>query len=164
APTAMNELWHEKGEMAVVKGANDSHVTLITSVHATESVEKVCRAATQPVWFQLYNHHADRTFTKQLILRAEQAGCKAIVITIDFACIGIQNAEKQGYLRISPNLKLPNLNINGVRRRSARNGSGSLPNPKLTWEELEWLCSIAKTAVWLKGVLSPEDALRALDA
>jgi 4-hydroxymandelate oxidase len=164
APTAMNRLWHEKAEMAVVKGANESRVTLVTSAYATESVEEVCRIATQPVWFQLYNDHADRTFTKQLIERAEQAGCKAIVITIDIAAIGIQDSEERGYLRIPPNVHLPNLNIDGTHLRSRHNGFGLLPDSKLTWKELEWLCSVAKTAVWLKGVLSPKDAMRALDA
>jgi 4-hydroxymandelate oxidase len=163
-PTALNRLWHEKGEMAVVKGANDSQVSLITSAYATESVEKVCRAATQPVWFQLYNRHGDRAFTKHLIQRAEQSGCKSIVITIDFASIGVQAPEQQRHLRMPPKFKLPNLKTDGLQRRSERNGSGSLPNTKLTWDELEWLCSVAKTPVWLKGVLSPEDAMRALDA
>jgi 4-hydroxymandelate oxidase len=164
APTCTNRLWHEKGEMAVVKGANESQVSLITSAYATESVEKVCRAATQPVWFQLYNRHGDRDFTKHLIQRAEQAGCKSIVITIDLASIGVQATEQQRHLRMQSKFKLPNLKTDGLQRRSERNGAGSLPNTKLTWEELEWLCSGAKTPVWLKGVLSPEDAMRALDA
>ena len=80
--------------MGVVAGANQGKVTLITSTYATESVENVCRAATQPVWFQLYAR-PDREFNQSLIQRAEAAGCKAIVVTVDTPAIGIRNRESE---------------------------------------------------------------------
>jgi 4-hydroxymandelate oxidase len=149
--------------MAVVEGANRGRVTLVTSTYATESVEKVCRAAIQPVWFQLYAR-PERAFNEQLIQRAEAAGCKAIVVTVDTPAIGIRNREERAYFRMPPNFNLPNVNIDAeVHRRSPHYAFSLLPNPKLTWKEIEWLCSIAKTPVWLKGVINPEDSLRALD-
>ena len=163
APAAINRLWHRKGEMAVVEGANRGRVTLVTSTYSTESVEKVCRAAIQPVWFQLYAR-PERAFNEQLIQRAEAAGCKAIVVTVDTPAIGIRNREERAYFRMPPNFNLPNVNIDAeVHRRSPHYAFSLLPNPKLTWKEIEWLCSIAKTPVWLKGVINPEDSLRALD-
>lgn len=163
APAAINRLWHRKGEMAVVAGANQGKVSLVTSTFATESVENICRAATQPVWFQLYTR-PDRTFNQSLIQRAEAAGCKAIVITVDTPVIGTRNREERAYFRMPPNFILPNISIGAeVHRRSPDYAFSLVPNAKLTWKEIEWMCSIARTPVWLKGVINPEDALRALD-
>src|ERR1051326_1453867 len=163
APAAIHRLWHRKGEMAVVAGANQGKVSLVTSTFATESVENVCRAATQPVWFQLYTR-PERTFNQGLMQRAEAAGCKAIVITVDTPVIGTRNREERAYFRIPPNFALPNINIGAeVHRRSPDFAFSLVPNAKLTWKEVEWMCSIAKTPVWLKGVINPEDALRAAD-
>ena len=163
APVAINRLWHPRGEMAVVEGANKGGVTLVTSTYATESVESVCKAATQPVWFQLYTR-PDRTFNQQLIQRAEQAGCSAIVVTVDTPAIGIRNREERAYFRMPPDFDLPNLNIDSeTHRRSPHYAFSLLPNPKLTWKEIEWICSIAKIPVWLKGVINPDDAARCLD-
>ncbi len=164
APIAINRLWHKSGEMGVVAGANQGKVTLITSTYATESVENVCQAATQPVWFQLYTR-PDREFNQSLIQRAEAAGCKAIVVTVDTPAIGIRNREERAYFRIPPNFNLPNLNIGPeIHRRSPHYAFSLLPNPKLTWKEIEWLCAVAKTPVWLKGVINPKDALKAVDS
>jgi 4-hydroxymandelate oxidase len=163
APVAIHRLWHRKGEMAVIAGANQGKVSLVTSTFATESVENVCRAATQPVWFQLYTR-PERTFNQGLMQRAEAAGCKAIVITVDTPVIGTRNREERAYFRIPPNFALPNINIGAeVHRRSPDFAFSLVPNAKLTWKEVEWMCSIAKTPVWLKGVINPEDALRAAD-
>jgi 4-hydroxymandelate oxidase len=64
----------------------------------------------------------------------------------------------------APHFNLPNLNIDpDVHRRSPHFAFNLLPNPKLTWKEIEWLCSIAKIPVWLKGVINPDDAVRSLD-
>ncbi|MGB8130469.1 MAG: alpha-hydroxy acid oxidase [Candidatus Angelobacter sp.] len=164
APAAIHRLWHRKGEMAVVAGANQGNITLVTSTFATESVENICRAATQPVWFQLYTR-PEREFNQSLIQRAEAAGCRAIAITVDTPTIGIRNREERAYFRMPPNFNLPNVNIGAeIHRRAPDHAFSLVPNATLTWKEIEWMCSIAKTPVWLKGVINPEDALRAVDA
>lgn len=164
APAAVHRLWHRKGEMEVIAGANQSKVSLVTSTLATESVENICRGATQPVWFQLYTR-PEREFNQNLIQRAEAAGCRAIAITVDTPTIGIRNREERAYFRMPPNFNLPNINIGAeIHRRSPDHAFSLVPNPMLTWKEIEWMCSIAKTPVWLKGVINPEDALRAVDS
>lgn len=164
APAAIHRLWHRNGEMAVIAGANQGKVSLVTSTFATESVENVCRAATQPVWFQLYTR-PERSFNQSLIQRAEAAGCKAIAITVDTPTIGIRNREERAHFRMPPHFNLPNVNIGAeIHRRAPDHVVSLVPNAKLTWKEIEWMCSIAKTPVWLKGVINPQDALRAVDA
>jgi len=163
APAAIHRLWHRKCEMAVVAGANQGKISVVTSTFATESVENICRAATQPVWFQLYTR-PEREFNQSLIQRAEAAGCKAIAITVDTPTIGIRNREERAYFRMPPNFNLPNVNIGpAIHRRAPDHAFSLVPNATLTWKEIEWMCSIAKTPVWLKGVVNPEDALRTVD-
>lgn len=164
APAAINRLWHPSGELGVVEGANLGKTTLVTSTYATESVEQVCRASELPVWFQLYTRD-DRRFNQDLVQRAETAGCKAIVITVDTPVIGIRNREARAYFRMPPNFNLPNINIGpAIHRRAPWHAFSLLPNGKLTWKEVEWICSIAKGPVVLKGVINPEDALRSVDS
>jgi len=163
APAAINRLWHPQGEMAVTHGANQGGVTTVASTYATESIGNICRAAKHPVWFQLYTR-PEREFNRELVSLAETAGCKAIVITVDTPVIGIRNREARAYFRMPPNFTLPNIKMGPeVHRRSPWKAFGLLPNPKLTWKEVEWICSIAKVPVLLKGVINPDDALRAID-
>lgn len=163
APAALHRLWHRDGELATVDGANQGGVNLVMSTYATQSVESVCRAAKRPVWFQLYTR-AERELNRELVERAEAAGCKAIVITVDTPVLGVRNREARAYFKLPPNFKVPNLNMGGgSQRRSPYHAFSLLPNAKLTWKEVEWICSIAKTPVLLKGVINPEDALRAAD-
>jgi 4-hydroxymandelate oxidase len=161
APAAVHRLWHREGERATVAGANRGGVTMVMSTFATESAETLCQAAKRPVWFQLYTQ-PDRNVNQHLVQRAEAAGCKAIVITVDTPVLGNRNRETRADFRLPPNFKLPNVGAGGLANRSASHQS--LPiNPTLTWKEVEWICSIAKVPVLLKGVINPEDALRSVD-
>jgi 4-hydroxymandelate oxidase len=159
APAAFHRLWHKDGELATIDGANRAGVTMITSTYATESAASLCRAATRPVWFQLYTQ-PDRGVTRAIVQQAEAAGCKAIAVTVDTPVLGVRNRESRSEFGLSPDIKLPNLPSLSLGS-SPLNGYG-LTNPTLTWDDIEWLCSVARTPVWLKGVMKPEDALRAV--
>jgi len=56
---------------------------MVLSSYASTSVEDVAKVATTPVWFQLYVYR-DRGFTRDLVQRAESAGCRALCITADY--------------------------------------------------------------------------------
>ncbi|HEY6270735.1 MAG TPA: alpha-hydroxy acid oxidase [Terriglobales bacterium] len=161
APAAFHRLWHRDGERATVAGANQGGVTMVMSTYATESAETLCRAAKRPLWFQVYTR-AERDLTRQLVERAENAGCKALVITVDTPVVGVRNREARADFRLPASFKLPNVSAGQVRNRPA--STLSLPlNGALTWKDVEWICSIAKVPVLLKGVINPEDALRAVN-
>jgi 4-hydroxymandelate oxidase len=164
APAAFHRLCHPQAELATVAGANQAGVTMVLSSYSTEAVESVTAAAQQPVWFQLYTQ-ADRELTREMVQRAEAAGCKALCVTVDTPVLGARHRESRSQFKLPADFRLPNLNLGAVSHRPPRGAIYSeLLNPKLTWKDIEWLRSIAKTPVLLKGVMNPEDAVRAADA
>jgi 4-hydroxymandelate oxidase len=164
APTAFHRLCHAQAELATVAGANLAGAGMVLSSYSTESVEEVARAAQNPVWFQLYTQ-ADRDLTAQMVHRAEAAGCGALCVTVDTPVLGPRHRESRSQFTLPADFKLPNLNLGPVSHRPLRGAVYSdLLNPSLTWKDIEWLRSITKLPVLLKGVLNPEDAVRAVDA
>jgi 4-hydroxymandelate oxidase len=163
APAAFHRLCHSQGELATVQGANQAGAGIVLSSFSTVSVEEVAAAAKQPVWFQLY-FQADRGLTQEMIRRAEAAGCKALCLTVDTPVLGARHRESRTSFALPADFKLPNLNLGPVSHRPVRSAIYSeLLNPRLNWKDIEWLSSVAKIPVLLKGVLNPEDAARSLD-
>jgi 4-hydroxymandelate oxidase len=156
-------LCHPEGELATVQGANEAAAGMVLSSFSTVSVEEVAAAIRQPLWFQLY-FQADRGLTEQMVRRAEAAGCKALCLTVDTPVLGARHRESRTSFALPKEFKLPNLNLGSVSHRPVRSAIYSeLLNPKLNWNDISWLCSIARIPVLLKGVLNPEDAVRSLD-
>jgi len=79
APTGFQCLAHPEGECATVRGAGNT--LMVVSTSATRSLEDIARAASGPLWFQLYFY--GRKNAESLIHRAEIAGYRALVITVD---------------------------------------------------------------------------------
>jgi 4-hydroxymandelate oxidase len=150
APTGAQGFVYPDGDLAVARGAGAARATLVISSSASLQVEEVARAATGPVWFQLYVQK-DRGFTRDLVQRAEGAGCRALCVTVDSPTHGARNREERARAEL-PERPLPNLK-----------GKGYL-DPTLTWKDIDWLRSFAKTPVLLKGILNPDDAAIAVKA
>ena len=150
APVGAQGFVHPDGDIAAVRGAGAAKATLCISSSASMKVEDVARAATGPVWFQLYVQR-DRAFTKDLVQRAEDAGCRALCVTVDSPTFGARNREDRARAEL-PARELPNLK-----------GKDYL-DPTLTWKDIDWLRGFARTPVMLKGVLNPDDAATAVKA
>lgn len=164
APTAFHRLCHPQAELATVEGANHAACGMVLSSYSTEPVEAVCAAARHPLWFQLYTQ-ADREVTRQMVQRAEAAGCKALCITVDTPVLGARHRETRNQFRLPADFKLPNLNLGPVSHRPLRGAIYSqLLNPRLVWKDIEWIASITQMPVVLKGILNPEDAALAVKA
>jgi 4-hydroxymandelate oxidase len=144
APTGAQKFVHPEGDMASVRGAAAAHATICISSSASMKVEDIAHAATGPVWFQLYVQK-DRAFTKDLVQRAEGAGCRALCVTVDSPTFGARNREDRAKDEL-PARELPNLK-----------GKDYL-DPTLSWKDIEWLRGFAKTPIMLKGILNPDDA------
>ena len=82
APVALPGLAHPEGEIATVKAASAAKTLTILATLSTTSIEDAMAAASGPVWFQLYVFR-DWAITASLVQRAETAGCKAVVLTVD---------------------------------------------------------------------------------
>jgi isopentenyl diphosphate isomerase/L-lactate dehydrogenase-like FMN-dependent dehydrogenase len=81
APTAMARLAHPDGEMAIARAAAGAGVTQVLSSLSTYSIEEVAGAGAN-TWFQLYVYK-DRSISEHLVRRAETAGYRALVVTVD---------------------------------------------------------------------------------
>jgi 4-hydroxymandelate oxidase len=164
APTAYQKLSHPDGELATVKGAGDVGATMVVSTMATVSLEDIAAAAKTPLWFQLYVQ-PDREFTRDLVGRAEKAGYQALVVTVDTPVLGPRYRELRAKFNLPAGMERANFRgrptATGAQRASEASVFSGTLDPKLTWKDIDWLRSITKLPVILKGIQHPDDAERA---
>ncbi len=166
APTAFHQLAHPEGEAATARGAAASGTVMVVSTIANLSVTQVAAGAPgAPLWFQLYIHR-DRGLTRELIHRAEAAGCLALCLTVDTPFFGRRDRDMRNAFRLPEGLVMGNLR--GARLDEAEEGlSGLLAysrqlDPALDWSAVEWLRSATHLPVVLKGILDPRDGAEAV--
>lgn len=132
-------------------------------------------------WFQLY-FVCSREITKELIKRAERAGYEALVLTADTTTMGNRLHERKNPLKLPSDLSMANMTtikgsgaskgrliLNAETAEEAakieREHSDLLVDSALTWTEtIPWLRSQTNMKIILKGVLTAEDALLAIEA
>ena len=148
APTGGQRFIHPEGEVAAARGAAAANSIYVISSSASMKVEDIAKSTKGPVWFQLYVQK-DRAFTRDLVQRAEDSGCRALCVTVDSPTFGARNREDRAKKEL-PERELPNLK-----------GKDYL-DPSLTWKDIDWLRSFARRPVLLKGVLNPDDAATAV--
>jgi 4-hydroxymandelate oxidase len=166
APTAYHRLFNAEGELATAKGAGEANAIYVVSTMATTAVEGIAKVATKPLWFQLYVNK-DRGFTRALVERAEAAGCKAIVVTVDTPVLGTRYREMRLKFDLPKGVDrvhLRALNLSGAPTLPAGTIYSPLFDANLTWKDIEWLRSFAKVPVLLKGILNADDAELAVKA
>lgn len=169
APMAFQQLAHPEGELAMTRAAGKAGTIMTLSTLATCSIEEVGQAATGPLWFQLYVYK-DRGITRSLVERAEAAGFKAIVLTVDSPILGRRERDVKNRFHLPPNLSVKNL-MNAAMHEIPTDATGSglaayissLYDTALTWKDVEWLRSITKLPVLVKGVLRGDDAVRSVE-
>ncbi len=169
APSAFHKLAHPDGELATVRAAGDAGTAMILSTLSNTRVEDVVAAASGPVWFQLYVYK-DRAATKALVERVEAAGCRALVLTVDAPLLGQREADMRNEFALPEHLSIENMLPSGYDNLPGNpSGSGlaayfaSLLDPTLTWKDVDWLRSVTKLPVLVKGIVRPDDARRAVD-
>lgn len=168
APVAFQRLAHTEGEAATVLAASAMRAGMVVSTQASIDLETLARDAQAPLWFQLYIQ-PDREFTRALVGRAEAAGYQALVLTVDAPIQGVRNREQRVGFTLPPGVGA--VNLRGMRTlppHTARAGASPLLDSALvgsapTWADVEWLRSITRLPILLKGILAPHDAVRAAD-
>ena len=94
------------------------------------------------------------------------AGAAAIVLTVDAAVWGTREADTRNNFRLPEGLYVENLTVAGKQVFPPGPGSGLKAyvtehfDPAIGWRDLDWLCSVTKLPVIVKGVCRPEDAKR----
>jgi len=161
APCGKNGLLHPDGEMAVARAAAKAGVIQVLSTGSTFSLEEVASVG-GPRWFQLYCFR-DRGATRALVERAEQSGYGALCVTVDAPSDGLRERDARNRLQLPPGTRLGNLGyVTGVGE-DASVLSRFDPDPGINWSTLDWLQSLTRLPVVAKGILTAEDASRAVE-
>ena len=166
SPTGSNKAFHEEGELAVARAASSRKTGQILSTSTTVSLEQVNEAYGAPVWYQLYAT-SSWVITEKLVKRAEAAGCKILVLTVDVpagrktetevrfkrldsrtcgACHGEGPIGMAAYFRRKP--MFDGIDTAGI----------SLFAPAFTWEAVRRLKQLTSMKLVLKGIVTREDA------
>lgn len=169
APMAFQKLAHPDGEIATAVAATALKGGMVVSAQASVSIEDIAASAGGSLWFQLYIL-PDRDFTLRLVKRAEEAGYRALVVTVDAPVAGIRNDEQRAGFALPPGVEA--VNLRGMKSPplhvAGPGESAVFSSPLLAaapgWADIEWLAANTRLPLLLKGILHPDDARRALDA
>lgn len=170
APMAMQRMAHVDGEMATARAANELSTGMVLSTLSNTSVEDVASVLTQPLWFQLYIEK-DRGATKALVERTEAAGCRALVLTVDTPLLGRRERDIRNQFHMLPGLSAPHIRVTNSGALSepiaSASALGTYVNTQwdssISWKDLEWLQSVTKLPILIKGVVRGDDAATALN-
>jgi isopentenyl diphosphate isomerase/L-lactate dehydrogenase-like FMN-dependent dehydrogenase len=152
APTAYHGLVHADAECATAIGAGDAGTIMVVSVNSNRTLEDVAAAASRPVWLQLYLTH-DHAADEEIVRRAEGAGFAALVLTVDRPVYGAREKDVRNSFRLPDHLRTAN--FGGTRDLRATTWS--------SWAALDWLLDTTNLPVAVKGILTGEDALIAVE-
>ncbi len=159
APTAYHRMLHPEGEVETARGAGQSGATYVVSSATNTRIGPIAAAAKSPLWFQMYVQ-SDRKFVTDVVHEVEAAGCRVIVVTVDAPVVGPRYRQMRARFKLRPGLELPYMDdVNRGRDSLLRGG-----NTRMTWADIEWLQSITRLPVLLKGIMNPDDAERAVAA
>jgi 4-hydroxymandelate oxidase len=164
APTAMHRFVHDEGEMATARAAARFGTVYVVSMAATTSLEDVAAAAPgAPRWAQMYMLR-DRGRTRALAERARDAGCSAIVASVDGAAVSRRSRLEGGVLVPPEWFRFPNLAGPDDAERSDLMAMVSDFDPSTTFEDLARFSEWSGLPVVVKGVMRGDDAAQCLDA
>lgn len=150
-PIGLQRAVHPEGELAMAAGAAASGSLMVVAVNSTTSIEEIAAAQPGlPLWFQLYNWD-DPDALAGVIGRAEAAGCRAIVPLVNTPLGASHTSARIGF-------RLPA----GARFAHFETSPGLVPSN--TWDYLRWLRSVTSLPIVPKGVMTRDDAARAVDA
>ncbi|MGC3972327.1 MAG: alpha-hydroxy acid oxidase [Pirellulales bacterium] len=168
APVAAQRMYHPQGALAAARAAAAMHTVFGVSSSATNSIEEIAQAANGPKWYQLYMPR-DRQIAERLVARAEAAGYKALVLTVDLG--EWKDADRRNRFMLPRDMLLKHLRdigFDGVRddwtEADVVKFNASAWDLTFSWEIFDWLRARTKLPLVIKGVLRTDDARRAVDA
>jgi isopentenyl diphosphate isomerase/L-lactate dehydrogenase-like FMN-dependent dehydrogenase len=173
-PVGVQQIIHRDAEVATARAAAGVGVPYVHSTAASTSIEDAAAAnGDGPRWFQLY-FPTDREVAASFVERAERAGYAAVVVTLDTLMLGWRPRDlARAYLPFLDGIGLANYTSDPVFRSRLAGDTlettveawiSIFANPDLSWADIAWLRERTELPLLVKGVLSAEDARRALDA
>jgi L-lactate dehydrogenase (cytochrome) len=191
SPTALSRLFHHAGEPAVARAAHAAGTLYSLSSFSSSTIEEIGRCTDGPKAFQVYVLK-DRGLSREFLQRAKDAGYTALQLTVDVPGVsGNRERDIVTGMTVPPKLSLmslvdialhprwvyrhlttPKIDMANVAHRPPP-GSGDLGgiieylnkqlDPTVTWDDAEWMIKEWNGPFALKGVMSGEDARRAID-
>ncbi len=192
APVGSSRLFYPRGECVAAAQAGAAGTGYVLSTLSGCPLEDVRAATTGPAWYQLYLV-AGREVASAAILRAKAAGFGALVVTIDTAVSGQRERDARNgakeltggnfwqmlpysgqvlarpgwlyrFLRDGGMMRFPNVVLPTVGPMPYADVAAALEHSTVAWEDLVWIRELWKGPIVIKGVLTAEDARRAIDA
>ena len=187
APTGFTGMQHADGEILAARAAEKFGVPFTLSTMSICSIEDVAENTSAPFWFQLYVMR-DREFMEDLIRRAKEAKCSALMLTADLQVLGQRHKDIKNGLSAPPKPTLMNLlnlatkpewcmKMLNTERRTFRNIVGHAKNvgdlsslsswtseqfdPRLSWDDVARIKDLWGGKLIIKGIMEPEDAVLA---
>jgi isopentenyl diphosphate isomerase/L-lactate dehydrogenase-like FMN-dependent dehydrogenase len=175
------------GELAAVRAAGRAGLTYTISTASSWSIEEIATEATGPLWFQLYMWRS-REVISTLVRRAQEAGCLALVVTVDVVVNAKRPRDHRNGMSIPPQVTLRNAagvlrhpawfasllrgppigfrNLQGIAEGSSAMShqdyvNTQLANVSATWDDIAWLRREWPGPLFIKGITTVEDALDA---
>lgn len=185
SPIGGPRLFHHEGELAVARAARHAGIPYGISTLGTASVEDVAAETDSPLWFQLYVW-GDRSDARQALARARAAGYGALLFSIDTSVRSKREREKHAGLELphphltvqtfldgalhpgwawhllaSETISFPNI---GPPDHRSRDTIDQMFDGSVRWDDLDWIREAWDGPILVKGVIRPEEAVRAADA
>jgi isopentenyl diphosphate isomerase/L-lactate dehydrogenase-like FMN-dependent dehydrogenase len=191
APVGYSRLMHPAGELAAASAAGSAGLIYTLSTISAHKLENVRASSTGPVWYQLYIV-GGREVAEAGIERAQRAGFSALVVTIDTPVAGLRERDPRNGMKellggsilsklpFLPQMfahprwlasflldgaipQLENIVIPGQGPMPLMDVTAALAKAFVTWEDFRWLRKIWTGPILVKGVLTGDDARRAVD-
>lgn len=184
APIGLTGMQRADGEILAARAAEKFGVPYTLSTMSICSIEDIAEHTNAPFWFQLY-FMRDREFVGNLIDRAKNAGCSALVLTVDLQILGQRHLDLKNGMSAPPKLTLANLcniamhpgwalRMLATSRRTFGNVMGYMQgitdmgtlstwtarqfDPQLNWDDIKWIKDRWGGKLILKGIMEPADA------
>ncbi|MDJ0928860.1 MAG: alpha-hydroxy acid oxidase [Gammaproteobacteria bacterium] len=141
---------HPDGELASARASGKRRNLMMCSTVSSYAIDEIAASANGPVWFQLYASD-DEALNRHLLKKAENAGCRAVVLTIDSPTRG----NRQGERWFARQMDRATLRLGNFEDYEGRIRFGS---SSLTWEFIDWLRNNTAMKILLKGIVTQEDA------
>jgi 4-hydroxymandelate oxidase len=166
APTAFHRLAHPDGELATARAAGRARTLMVASTIATCTLEEIAKAATGPLWYQLYVYK-DHALARNLIRRAEAAGYGAICLTVDTPRLGSRERDHRNKFTLPAGIRMRNFEDAGFDTSTLGDSFHAYAlrqlDASLTWDAVEWLRGETRLPLILKGILAPADGALAAE-
>ena len=162
APMGGQGMIHPDAELATAAGAREAGIGFILSSGSTRPMAEVAAVAPDVRWLQLYVMTRDHAALRAILEGAKESGYSAICLTVDAPVVGFRRGEARDRAEGRDVMEHFANNFARYGIDSARYVSSL--DPALTWENLEWLCSVSVLPLLVKGVLRADDALRAVSS